>query len=111
MGAGGCLTTVGVTSRIIVSTKTLTFYNAYVILQAMLMNWVETNAVVQRKHTVGMEGSMKVQKTQEKQSMPLPARRLNLERIRQLAAEQKKGLDLLAKNDGPIVEAKRITRS
>jgi len=77
----------------------------------MLRHWIETNNVVQRKHTVERGVSMKTQETRNERIVSAaPARRLNLKRVRQLANEQRKGLELLAKNDGPVVEPKGSKR-
>ena len=54
---------------------------------------------------------MKVQETRKEQTLPVaPTRRLNLARVKQLVLEHREGLALLAKNDGPVVEAKGTSR-
>ncbi len=89
------------------SYKTLTLRNAYVILSAIMMHWVETHNVLQRKRGVAREGSMKTQETQEKRIVPAArGRRLDLERVKQLAVEHRPALAMLAKNDGPVPQHK-----
>jgi len=53
---------------------------------------------------------MKMQDTQEQRIVqPARGKRLNLERVKQLAVEHREALTILAKNDGAVSLQKRTT--
>lgn len=77
----------------------------------MATRWVETNNVVQRKHGMQGEGSMKVRETPVQRIVPTArGLRLNPEYLKRLKAEHREALEALAENDGPVLRAKGETQ-